>query len=72
MVVIDQYRGHLSYDSWLSYRTYIDIVDRQSNKVIWQGEVVGRLSEEQQQNLQVTLQKTVSQMFSQFPLNTQP
>jgi hypothetical protein len=77
-----QYRGHLSYDSWLSYRTYIDnyqegklkidIVDRQSNKVIWQGEAVGRLSEAQQNNLQVTLQKAVSQMFSQFPISTQP
>lgn len=77
-----EYRGHLYYDSWVGYRTYIDnyqegklnidIVDSRTNKVIWQGEAVGRVSNEQENNLQATLQKTVSHMFSQFPISTQP
>jgi len=74
-----QYRG---YDSWVSYRPYIDnyqegklnidLVDSKSNKVIWQGEAVGRVNEEQLNNLQATLQKTVSQLFIKFPTGTQP
>tara|TARA_R110002049_G_scaffold280636_5_gene459959 strand:+ start:514 stop:1074 length:561 start_codon:yes stop_codon:yes gene_type:complete len=77
-----QYRGHLYYDSWVSYRTYvdnyqegllnIDIVDSKSNKVIWQGEAIERITERQSNNLQAALQKTVSQMFTQFPISTQP
>tara|TARA_R110001583_G_C5671033_1_gene411092 strand:- start:5466 stop:6026 length:561 start_codon:yes stop_codon:yes gene_type:complete len=77
-----EYRGHVYYDSWVGYRSYvdnyqegklnIDIVDSRTNKVIWQGEAVGRVSKEQENNLQATLQKTVSQMFTQFPASTQP
>lgn len=77
-----QYRGNVYYDSWVGYRPYvnnyqeskltIDLVDSKSNKVIWQGEAVGRVNEEQRANLQATLQKTVSQMFAQFPITTQP
>jgi len=77
-----EYRGRVYYDSWVSYRTFIDnyqegilnidIVDSKSNKVVWQGEAIGRQTEEQQNNLQSSLQKTVSQMFTQFPPSTQP
>ena len=77
-----EYRGHVYYDYGMSYRTYIDnyqegklnidIVDSRSNKVIWQAEAVGRVSDEQRDNLQATLQKTVSQMFTQFPISTRP
>lgn len=72
------YRGHLFYDSWAGYRTQtdnyqegrlnIDIVDRLENKVVWQGNSVGRVDDEQLKNLQSTLQKTVSQVFKQFPM----
>lgn len=79
---LHRYRGHAYYDSWISYRPYIDnyqegtlnvdLVDSKLNKVIWQGEAVGRVNEAQRKNLQATLQKTVSQMFTQFPIITQP
>ena len=77
-----QYRGRLYYDSWVSYRPYvenyqegkltIDLVDSQTNKVVWQGEAVQRVNEEQLNNQQSALQKTVSHMFAQFPASTQP
>lgn len=77
-----EYRGHVYYDYGMSYRTYIDnyqegrlsidIVDSRSNRVIWQAEAVGRVSNQERDNLQATLQKTVSQMFTQFPISIQP
>jgi hypothetical protein len=77
-----EYRGHLYYDSWVGYRTYIDnyqegklsidIVDSRLNKVIWQGEALERINEEHLNNLQATLQKTVSQIFTQFPTGNKP
>jgi len=71
------YRRGLYYDEWVGYRTFvnnykegtlnIDIVDRQQNKMVWEGIAIGQLTEENQKNLQSTLQKTVSDIFAQFP-----
>ncbi len=79
---LSQSRSHYYYGSWVGYRPYvdnykegkltIDLVDKKSNKVVWQGEAVGRVNEEQQSNLKVSLHKTVSQMFAKFPFFTQP
>lgn len=77
-----EYQGRLYYDTWVSYRTFIDdyqegtlnidIVDNQLKKMVWQGVAVGRITEDQLKNLQTTLQQTVSQMFTQFPIGIQP
>ncbi len=72
------YRGRAYYDTWDGYDAYvdnytegtlnIDIVDRKQNKMVWEGIAIGRLSEEDLNNLQPTLQKTVAEIFSKFPL----
>lgn len=60
-------------DNYQEGKLNIDIVDRQTNKVIWQGNAVERIDSQQLQNLQSSLQKTVSQVFKQFPIfATQP
>lgn len=77
-----QYQGRFYSDPWVSYRPYvdnyqegklnIDLVDSQSNKVVWQAEAVERISERKPNTLQGSLQKIVSQMFRQFPFTAQP
>lgn len=72
------YRGRIYYEAWHGYDSYtvnykldtlnIDMVDRQLNKMIWQGTSVDRLSEEKMKNLQATLNKMVADIFSKFPL----
>ena len=72
------YRGRTYYDVWDGYETYvdnytegtlnIDVVDRKQNKMVWEGISIGRLSEEDLNNLQPTLQKAVAEIFSKFPL----
>lgn len=75
-------RGRVYYNDWIGYETYIydyeegtvsiDIVDRQQNKMVWEGVAIGRLTEENMKNLQNTLQKTVSEIFAQFPIIATP
>jgi len=76
------YRGRVYYDAWLGYETYvdnytegtvnIDIVDRQQNKMIWEGIAIGHLTDKKQQNMQSTLQQIVIDIFSQFPITIAP
>jgi hypothetical protein len=76
-----RYRNNFYYGSSIGYRPYvdnykeekltIDIVDSKSNKVVWQGEAVGRVTETKQSALKVTLHKTVAQIFAKFPFFTQ-
>lgn len=78
---LSQSRSHFYYGSSIGYRPYvdnykvgkltIDVVDSKSNKVVWQGEAVGRVNEANQSNLKVTLHKTIAQIFAKFPFFTQ-
>jgi len=73
-----RYHGSLYYDDWPRYRTFvsdyqqvtlkIDVVDRQQNKVIWQGSAVGREDEDKLDNLQQPVQKVVADIFQRFPV----
>lgn len=73
-------RGRIAYDTWIEYEPYldsyqqgvltIDIVDRKQNKVVWQGVAEGRLDQETQSNLQLSMPKLVSDIFKEFPIVT--
>jgi len=74
------YRSHRSYyDVWPSYEIYIenyeegtlniDMVERKSNAMVWEGIAVGRLSKEKKQNIQSTIEKAVIEIYSQFPIS---
>ncbi|NQZ53959.1 MAG: DUF4136 domain-containing protein [Piscirickettsiaceae bacterium] len=67
-----------SYDAWPEYEIYIDnyeqgtlnidVIDRQLNKMIWEGIAVKRLGEKDKLNIQSTLQEAVVEIFLQFPI----
>ncbi|PHS71498.1 MAG: hypothetical protein COB23_00555 [Methylophaga sp.] len=77
-----RYHKRIYYDARIGYETYthnykkgtlsIDMVDRQQNKVIWEGVAEERLTKEELKNLQSTLQKSVAEIFAQFPISTTP
>jgi len=46
----------------------IDVVDRQKNKVIWQGVAIKREYSDNVDNLQGTVPKIVANIFQQFPV----
>jgi len=66
------------YDPWPSYEIQIDnyeegtlnidIVDRESTKMIWEGLAVGRLSKKDKENIQSTIENAVVEIFTQFPI----
>jgi len=72
------YRGRIYYGTSVGYEPYIDnyqqgtltidIVERQQNKMIWQGLTEQRIKKREQSNLQITTPKVVSAIFKQFPI----
>jgi hypothetical protein len=76
------YQGGFYNGPWMNDRTFfreyeqstltIDIVDEQLNKMIWQGKAVRRLTETKLDNLQTTLQQTISEILAVFPSNIKP
>jgi hypothetical protein len=71
------YSGQIYYETMIGYEPYIDnyqhgklaidIVDRQQNKMIWQGVAEGRVTEQDQSNLKAAIPKVVADIFKQFP-----
>lgn len=76
------YQGGFYSGPWMNDRTNfreyqqstlnIDIVDRQLNKMIWQGTAVRRLTEANLNNLQATLQQTILEILTALPTNIEP
>ena len=70
--------GRLYYDTWVGFEPYlekyqqgiltIDIVDRQQNKMIWQGAAVEEVSQEKLATLDSAIPKIVNAIFEQFPI----
>lgn len=49
---------------------YIDLVDAEQHKLVWQGVATFTLSDKMQKDVQAAVDKTVSEIFSQFPLTS--
>ena len=69
------------YDSWGGYGGYetrvtqytegtlnIDVVDAATNKLVWEGSVVGKLSENDVRNMEQTVDEAVAAVMTSFPI----
>lgn len=69
------------YDPWGGYGAYetrvdqytegtlnIDVVDTRTNKLVWEGSVVGRLTEKDVRNMEQTVDEAVGFVMNGFPL----
>jgi len=45
----------------------IDIVDNREKQLVWEGVAVGRVSQEQQENREMTVNAAVAQIFTKYP-----
>ncbi len=73
------YYGYRSYNSWggYAYETQvqqytegtlnIDVVDAHTNKLVWEGVLTGRLTDQDVANLEATVDAAVKQVFTNFP-----
>lgn len=73
------YYGYRSgyYGTWGGYQTQvtqytqgtltIDVVDAARKQLVWDGTVVGRIREEDRQNLQAVVNQVVTDIFAQYP-----
>ncbi len=46
----------------------IDIVERASTKMVWEGIAVDRLTKKDKENIQLTIEGAVIEIFKQFPI----
>lgn len=69
------------YDPWVGYGGYetridqftegtlnIDVVDAASNKLIWEGSIVGRVTDADIRNLEQTIDNAVAAVMANFPV----
>jgi hypothetical protein len=66
------------YDPWPEYEIRIDnyeegtlnidMVERKSTKMIWEGVAIGRLTKKNKENMQLTIENAVVEIFRQFPI----
>jgi len=70
------YRG--SYGAWGGYETRIDqytegtlnidVVDPRTQKLVWEGTIVGRITDEVLNNIEAVIDEAVKEIFKQFPV----
>ncbi len=46
----------------------IDVVDTRTNKLVWEGSVVGRLTEKDVRNMEQTVDEAVTEVMVNFPI----
>jgi hypothetical protein len=46
----------------------IDVIDAKTNKLVWEGAVVGRITDEVIKNLEQSIDKAVAETFKNFPV----
>ena len=71
------YRGSY-YGAWGGYETRIDqytegtlnidVVDARSQKLVWEGAIVGKITEEVRKNLEAVIDEAVNEIYKQFPV----
>jgi hypothetical protein len=70
------------YGTWGGYQTQVtqytqgtltvDLVDASRKQLVWDGTVVGRVREEDRQNLQAVVNEVMTQIFAQYPYRVGP
>ena len=68
------------YGAWGGYSTYvdqytegtvnIDMVDRQANRMVWEGIVTGRVTDKTRENIGPVLDAVVAELLADFPAHT--
>lgn len=71
------YRG-ARYGAWGGYETTIDqytegtlnidIVDTRTNRLVWEGTIVGKVTDEVRNNLEAVADEAVREIFTRFPV----
>lgn len=69
------------YDPWMGYGGYetrvdqytegtlnIDVVDANTNKLVWEGAIVGRLTDKDIRNMEQTIDESVAAIMVKFPI----
>ena len=68
----DTWGGYGGYETRIEQHTegtlHIDVVDNKSDKLVWEGAVVGRITDRALQNLEQTIDKAVAAAMANFPL----
>lgn len=67
----DSYGGYGGYGGRIRQQTEgtltIDIVDSAGNQLVWEGSIIGIVSEEDQENLEESINDSVSRVFARYP-----
>jgi hypothetical protein len=53
---------------YVEANVYVDVVDAAAHKLVWQGVATFTLTDKMQQNMRETVNNTVSEIFTQFPV----
>jgi len=75
------YYGYRGYGAWGGYETRIDqytqgtlnidVVDSRTDKLVWEGALVGKITKEVMENLESALDQAVAEIFRSFPVPPQ-
>jgi len=55
-------------DQYVEGKLNIDVIDPDARNVVWQGSTSGRLTKKDYENVEVTLNNAVTEIFTQFPV----
>jgi len=72
------YYGYRGYGAWGGYETRIDqytqgtlnidVVDARTEKLVWEGAIVGKITKEVMENLESVLDQAVTEIYRNFPV----
>jgi len=78
------YRGS-RYGTWGGYPSYetrvtqhtegtinVDLVDRARGQLVWESELVGRVTEEVRENLESAIDQAITEIFTKYPYRVTP
>jgi hypothetical protein len=67
----DAWHGYVGYDTRVSQYTEgtlsIDLVDLRRGQLVWEGTLIGRVTDEMRRNLRATIDEAVGEVFEGFP-----
>jgi hypothetical protein len=57
-------------DQYVEGTLNIDVVDATTNKLVWEGSIAGRLTDEDIRNMEKTVDEAVAAVMSGFPIQS--
>lgn len=58
---------HTTVDNYTEGTLNVDVVDRQTSKLVWEGIAIGKISDKARENPQPAIDEVVRQVFERFP-----